>query len=270
MKRILTGAADYCDRLKKSAFHFFCVEDIVETHKPLSSGQQTQQDITVDNIVKNQNRTLRNIRQTLYTRIGKYEFTYRLIKQGRKINEEREWVSSHDDVKVNRDKVATPRAFFARKTVFAPITLLDKERQDLYDYTFLRYDTWRDRRAAVIEAVPKSRGRKQLSVYGDIWIDSEDFTVLKIEADPQSIGLYPQLKKLAKQLRTRLILTLETEFGEINKGIRFPTLVRSLEKYKGGRIISEHKGQVGWERTRTVFTYKQYRFFSVEMDVSVQ
>lgn len=270
LKRILEGAAEYCERLKTSAFHFFCVEDIVETHKPLTSGQQSQQDISVADQAKNRNRALRRIRETLYTNVEKYEFTYRLIKQGNKINEEREWVSSHDNVKVDRDKVASPRAFFARKAVFAPVTLLDKDRQSLYDYTFLRHDSWQNRRAAVIEVVPKANTGMPLAVYGDVWIDTLDFSVLKIEAHPQSIGLYKELKKLAKKLRTRLILTLETEFGELNNGIRFPTLISSLEKYKGGRIISGHKGQIGWERTRTVFKYKHYRFFNVEMDVSVQ
>jgi hypothetical protein len=270
LNRYLAGVSQYCEKIKKSAFHFFCKESIAETRIPLTSRQQDIPDIGVADMRLRPARALRNVREKVYTQVNKYEFTYRLIKQGVRIKEEREFLSSHDNVKVARNNKKVPRAFFSQKAVFAPITLFDHSRQALYDYTFLRYEQWQGRPAIVIEATPKDPQKEKSTVYGDVWIDKEDFSVLKIEADPNSIMGYEQLKGLAKKLRTRLKLSLETEFGLLHHGIRFPTSVRSLEKYKGGRLISKHKGSAGWERTRTIFSYKDYRFFDVKVDVSVQ
>jgi hypothetical protein len=92
---------------------------------------------------------------------------------------------------------------------------------------------------------------------------------LKIEADPKSIRGYAALKELATKLRTRLHLSLEIDFDRRQKGIRFPTQIRFLEKYKGGRVIYTNQGSKGWERTRTEFDYSDYQFFNVQTDVTV-
>jgi hypothetical protein len=52
-------------------------------------------------------------------------------------------------------------------------------------------------------------------------------------------------------------------------GIRFPTKTHMLEKYKGGRFVLKYKGSKGWERNRTTFTYDDYRFFEVKVEVSI-
>jgi hypothetical protein len=77
MTRILQGAADYCQRLKQSAFHFYCREKIHETRNPLAK----------------RNFVLRQIRAWEKLQIKSYLFGYRLIKQGNKIIEERDWIS---------------------------------------------------------------------------------------------------------------------------------------------------------------------------------
>jgi len=269
---ILAGAAAYCDRLKLSAFHFFCQEGIVETRIPLTkaesgSSAESMRDrlrFTLPAQMVN-SRSMKDM-----DRVYKYKFSYRLLKNGADIKEEREWLSSHDNVRVGREKVAAPRAFFSEKAVFAPITLLAKDRQQLYHYSFLRYDRLKGRRTAVIEVIPKNPDNGAPSVYGDVWIDMEDFTVLKIKADPRSIVGYLQLKELAKKLNTRLFLSLETEFGMLSGGIRFPTRVLSLEQYKGGQLISQFKRSKPWERARTEFTYSDYQFFNVKTDVSIE
>jgi hypothetical protein len=245
MKHILQGAADYCQRLKQSVFHFYCREKIVETRMPLSRIDKTK------------------------IQIKSYLFGYRLIKQGNQIREERDWISSWDKKKVNRDQVVNTNSFFSVKAVFAPITILDRTRQDKYNFQFIRFDERKGRRMAVIEALPK-KPLETGTLYGTLWIDMEDFSLLKIEAGPKSIIGYWQLQKLADKLNTRLHLFLEIDFKYHRKGIRFLTKVSFLERYKGGRNVSWHRGQDGWIRTRTRFTYSDYRFFSVQTDVTVQ
>jgi hypothetical protein len=265
---ILAGAAGYCDKLKGSALHFICQEEIVVNRKPLTAAGKIDPHISTADLKKRPDNALETIRRKAYERAYKHVFSYRLIKKGRDIKEEREWLSSKDNKQVNREEVAKTSAFFSEKPIFAPITLLDRRRQDKYDYRFIRYDKLNGRPAAVIEAMPRD-AEKNSTIYGDIWIDSEDFSVLKIEADPRSILGYKSLKELARKLRTKLLLSLEIEFGKARSGIRFPTQVKMMEKYKGGRIISQHRGPKGWERTITLFNYNDYQFFSVEVDVTV-
>lgn len=272
MKRILDGAANYCERLKQSAFHFFCQESIVENRTPLDFTRRDKMDIRQrqKNIL---NRSRMNpLRKGMGTQVNKYVYTYRLIKNRDKIKEEREWLSSMDNIKKDRNQVVKPQAFLSSKAVFAPITLLDRNRQSKYKYTFQRYAKRKGRRTAVLEAVPKDilQTGKESTVFGLIWVDMEDFSVLKIEAYPESIRGYNLLKKLALKLRTRIYLSLETEFDHLHDGIRFPTQILSIEKYKGGRMISRYKGNHGWERTRTFFNYKDYRFFNVKTEVSAR
>jgi len=118
------------------------------------------------------------------------------------------------------------------------------------------------------EIIPKYQ-EEENSIYGNVWIDLEDYSILKIEADPRSINGYQSLKNLEKRLNARLFLTLEIQFDEVRNGIRFPTEVLLLEKYKGGRYVSTYKGSEGWERNRTTFSYTDYRFFDVKVEVSI-
>jgi hypothetical protein len=273
MQKIMDGVAGYCQKLKQSAFHFFCTETVSEVHKALDNPDRKGHALDIS--VQTENRYVpfkavkTDLKKKHLAKITKYKFTYRLIKQQQRIREEREWLSSHNDVKVDGNSIVKPNAFVSSKAVFGPITILDRSRQGLYKYTFLRYDNFKGRRAAVIEAIPRKIDKNTNSVYGDIWIDMEDFSVLKIAADPKSIRGYSQLMKIADNLRTRLYFSLELEFGQIRDGIRFPTKVTNVEKYKGGRNISRFWGPEGWVRTRTEFSYDDYRFFNVKVDVSI-
>ena len=268
MKRILQGAADYCDRLKKSAFHFYCREKIHETRIPISDAEHIDPNIDIVSQKKKADVAMTKLRTQAYTQVKGYVFGYRLIKQGNRIKEERDWISSTDNIQVERNQVTNPSIFFSEKALFAPITLLDRSRQGYYDYRFIRFDNYKNRRAALIKAVPGKKNKTD-SIYGNIWIDMEDFSVMKIEADPRSIRGYDKLKQLAIKLRTRLYLSLVSEFDELRAGIRFPTKVNMLEKYKGGRIISSFRVQRRRERTRPESVYSDYRFFSVQTDVTV-
>jgi VWFA-related protein len=271
MKNILQGAADYCQRLKQSAFRFYCQEQIVEARASLIKTGTYETDISSAIHIEDLPHYQRYLigRRRGKTHIKGYLFGYRLIKQGNQIKEERDWISSRDNKKVKRDQVVKTNTFFSEKAIFAPITILDYTRQDKYNFKFIRFDERKGRQVAVIEAQPKNPV-ETATIYGTLWIDMEDFSLLKIEADPKSIRGYGMLKKLAAKLRTRLLLSLEIDFDRQQKGIRFPTKVSFLEKYKGGRIISMYQGPKGWERTRTRLSYYDYQFFSVHTDVTVQ
>ena len=265
---LLDNAAGYCEKLINSAFHFLCNEKIVESRSTLNTGEADSSDINQLSSYVRWTTPPMGFFKDEVERVNTYTFSYRLLKSGTKIQEEREWLSSKDNIPLSRDQVVKPTTFFSQRAIFAPLTLLARERQDRYDFRFLRFDTRKDRRAAVIEAIPKYQ-EEENSIYGTVWIDLEDYSILKIEADPRSINGYQSLKNLEKKLNARLFLTLEIQFDELREGIRFPTEVLMLEKYKGGRYISIYKGPEGWERNRTTFSYTDYQFFDVKVEVSI-
>lgn len=266
---LLDNAAAYCELLKNSAFHFLCNEKIVESRTSLNTGAPISDDINeLSGYVRWSTRRPIGFFKDEVERVKTYTFSYRLLKSGTKIREEREWLSSKDNIPISRDQVVKPTTFFSQRAIFAPITLLARERQDRYYFRFIGFDTRKDRRAAVIEAIPKYQ-EEENSIYGNVWIDLEDFSVLKIEADPRSINGYHFLKQIEKRLNARLFLTLEIHFDKLRDGIRFPTEVLMLEKYKGGRYVSIYKGTKGWERNRTTFAYDDYQFFDVKVEVSI-
>ncbi len=265
---LLDNAAGYCEKLKNSAFHFFCNEKIVEAWSSLNAGEDDFTDINeLSGYVRWTTRRMGFLEDEIKA-VKTYTFSYRLLKKGAEIQEEREWLSSKDNIPVSWDQVVKPTTFFSQRAIFAPLTLLARERQERYDFRFIGFDTRKDRRAAVIEAIPKYQEEED-SIYGKVWIDLEDYSVLKIEADPRSIKGYQSLKNLEKKINARLFLTLEIQFDEVREGIRFPTEVLMVEKYKGGRYVSTYKGPEGWERNRTTFNYTDYRFFDVKVEVSV-
>jgi hypothetical protein len=265
---LLDNAAAYCEKLKNSVFHFFCKEKIVESRNSLYPGVNISTEISDRSVY-----TQRNVRPMGFftgevTAVKTYTFSYRLLKSGTKIREEREWLSSKDNIPISRDQVVKPTTFVSQRAIFAPLTFLARERQDRYHFRFIRFDTRKDRSTAVIEVIPKYQEQEN-TIYGNVWIDLADYSVLKIEADPRSINGYQSLKKIEKQLNARLFLTLEIQFDKLRDGIRFPTDVLMLETYKGGRYVSTYKGPEGWERNRTTFTYTDYRFFDVKVEVSI-
>jgi hypothetical protein len=265
---LLDNAAAYCEKLKHSVFHFFCKEKIVESRCSLYSGVNFSTEISDRSFYRQRNARPMGFFTDEVTAVKTYTFSYRLLKSGTKIREEREWLSSKDNIPIARDQVVKPTAFFSQRAIFAPLTLLARERQDKYYFRFIRFDTRKDRNAAVIEVIPKYQEQEN-TIYGNVWIDLEDYSVLKIEADPTSINGYQSLIKIKKQLNARLQLTLEIQFDKLRDGIRFPTEVHMLEKYKGGRYVSKYKGADGWERNRTIFTYNDYQFFDVNVEVSI-
>jgi len=268
LDNILLGVADYCDRLKQSVFHFYCKEKIVETRLPLTDADMKNPYIDEATMKKGVVRALDDMRNKAYTKVSGYLFGYRLLKKGSNITEERDFISSRDNVKVDRDQVVKTNAFFSEKAVLAPITIFDRSRQSKYEFKFHGVDKYHGRRAAVVEAAPKNPV-ETATIYGRVWIDTSDFSVMKIEANPKSIRSYDLLKDFARKIRTRLKLSLEIEFDKLYKGIRFPTKVSMMEKYKGGQIIRKYRGVRGWERTRTEFHYNDYQFFDIKTDVEI-
>jgi hypothetical protein len=276
LEQLLAGVANYCEKLKVAAFHYTCKEKTVETQKPLRTSRGLQEDIslTQDDPFNQGVSGWVHREEAVSDKILSHQFNYRLIKLGKQVKEERDIIIPEGEVEQampaetkTTAEIVKGLRFVTSKAVFGPITLLAAERQVKYNFRLLEYEEVRGRRTAVLEAFPKDE-KDSLFIYGKVWIDSEDFSVLKIKANPNSILGYERLRKFADQLGTRLLITLETDFFNLREGIRFPTRIHFEELYKGGPFISRRSGPKGWTRTETFTTYADYLFFDVKTDVS--
>jgi hypothetical protein len=278
LEGLLKGAAQYCEKLKKAAFHYLCKEKIVETQKPLSIGTDAQNDVAAISNDMFYKRAYGWVQREIVdqTKIQKNEYNYRLKKIRDLVKEEREVLvettgeeEPPPPVILDINEIRKSIRFLSSKAVFGPITLLDAQRQKKYDFRLLGHQELKGRPTAIIEAYPKNEKDAQF-IYGKVWIDREDFSVLKIKANPNSILGYDKLKKLAEELNTRLFLDLETEFFKYRDGIRFPTQIHFGESYKGGLFIRQFRGAKKWTRTDNLTSYYDYLFFNVDMDVVYQ
>ncbi|MCP4156618.1 MAG: outer membrane lipoprotein-sorting protein [bacterium] len=276
LQKLLEGAAGYCEKLKKAAFHYTCKEKIVETLKPFTRVSNIDKDIAKSGIDRNQVLHIQAPRRSMNAiKNDKYVFNYLLLKKGQNVKEDRDLLSmklsKNEKGKAKKDTEAIIKGirFLSRKAVFGPITLLSAERQAKYNFRLLNYAKLKGRKVAVIEALPKKENAA-IFLYGKIWLDTGDFSILKIKANPNSILGYKKLLDLAGELNARLRLNLETEFYKLREGIRFPTMVRFDENYKGGTFITQHMGTKGWERSKTIINYVKYLFYNVGVDVSYE
>jgi hypothetical protein len=278
LEELLKGAAGYCEKLKKAAFHYLCKEKVVETQEPLALGAEDPSDATANPYGDAYARASGWVQREIVdqTKIQKSEHNYRLKKIGDQVKEEREAIAdlvsekeTLPPVLLDMNELRKSLRFLSSKAVFGPITLLEAQRQDRYHFRLLGHEELENRPTAIIEAFPKNEKDSQF-IYGKVWIDREDFSVLKIKANPNSIRGYDKLIKLAEELNTRLFLDLETEFFKYRGGIRFPTQIHFEESYKGGLFIRQFRGSRQWTRTNTFTTYSDYLFFNVDMDVVYQ
>ncbi|MCK4835181.1 MAG: hypothetical protein KAT17_01005, partial [Candidatus Aminicenantes bacterium] len=267
---ILEGAAAYCHELKQAGFHYICKEKVVESLSIFEPS--TVSDISLyENRASERDMMNRSQPKLGFKRrlVNKYLFDYQIIKDEKGIKEQRILLSKQKK-KVKKENTGLKiKAFLTEKAVFAPVTLLANERQKFYEFRFVKYEKLKGVRCAVIEVLPRSKSNAQF-IYGQVWIDTSDYSIVKIKANPRSIVGYNKLQYIARSLGSKLFLSLEISFNKIYQGIRFPDSVVLSELYKGGIQIYRKIGPKGWERNRTEYSYKDYQFFVVGLKVSAE
>ena len=101
-------------------------------------------------------------------------------------------------------------------------------------------------------------------LYGKVWVKRKDYSILKIEFEPESLGNYQTILAIAKKINAKPRLILESEYDYEKNGIRFPSSYLVRESYisrRGGRRFN---------RSETKVTYKDYKFFTVATDVEIK
>jgi hypothetical protein len=182
LEKYLKGAAEYCERLKQRAFHFICKEKVSIIIKELNlKAKYTHW--------KGAPRSkFWNIRQHTES----YLFDYQLINNKGQITEQRRLISrnSINDKKFSVKNMVS--SFLSEKAIFGPHTMLSKKRQNKFKYEILKTKRNKNQRIVVIKVIPKKEEEVFFSS-GEVWIDTENFSVRKIRVVPRYIEGYEKL-----------------------------------------------------------------------------
>jgi tetratricopeptide (TPR) repeat protein len=248
LNKILPGVAAYCDRMQNSVFRFFCKEIVSE-----------KIDHTTDiRLIKRFWSNIFNNR-LIYPEINKYVFEYQLSKKGNKVMETRRLVKKNGDKKNESDaKLKNPVRQY-EKLIFGPIAMLSSFWQKQFYYKVLGEEKLWKSKAVVLEALPLSRNEKN-HLFGKIWIDKSDFTVMKIQWYPRSISFAGTIEKNAFYMEAVPAVKFYAEFKNKKKGVRFPSKFVLEEAYLN------KKGQKYPRRYQEIIM-KNYIYYIVASEV---
>ena len=251
LKVILKKCAEYCERLTNSALFFVCKETIKEE---IYQGHFARSpSITVSGNIRIRGSGGRNIERNAYV------YDYQLIKKGEKVEESRILLEENGKKKYEKNALLKTKRFYSKRSVFGPVGLLSKKWQDKYDYKIIKEKTIEGRKAFVIEAKPKMEIEGKPN-YGKIWIDKEDFSILKIEIEQESLAGFERLEQQIKKRKIKPLFTITHNYFIEKEGIRFPSKTVFEEKYIGRR-----RRRI--KASKTNITYDNYRFFVVDVKV---
>lgn len=256
LKKILKKCADYCEKLANSSLYFVCNEKVKEeifrpppvyvigdrtysfgisgrTYSTAVAGRLTQKNVCV--------------------------YDYQLIRKNFEINEKRILIKENGKKKNKKDARLKTRIFVHSNLIFGPVGLLSEFWQQYYEYKIIKKGKFQRNKVLVIEATPIPY-MKTSNLYGRIWVREDDFSIVKIEWEQESIKNYELIEEFAKKLNAKPELEFLAEYAFEKNGIRFPSKCSITETYirqRGGR----------YTRSKTTITYKDYKFFTVKTEV---
>jgi len=259
LETILKKCAEYCEKLSNSVLDFVCIENINE------------------NFFYNYRKGHYFINQLIETDAkNTYSYDYQLIRKDKKIREQRMLLEVNGkEIKHKKAPLITQR-FSHERVIFGPTGLLSQYWQQYFNYRITGEEIWNGINVIIIEATPNDPDKVE-HLYGKIWVDKNDYSILKIDWNPKSLGNFFNVLVLAKKFRTKPIITFSSEYGFGQKGIRFPSKYSIKEEYilNNNRLIDVlfPKGLKKTNRftmSETVVTYEDYKFFTVEYEVKYE
>lgn len=262
---ILEKTAEYCQKLSAASFDFICEETIQETHYNFA-GDPRWSVLTLmgpqHEIVKriwfpewDPGRTQRNF----------YLCDYLFVRNGHASAERRIILQENDRKMPDRSRLLEERRFTALNPLLAAVQVLGKDRQSLFYFRLLGKDSIRNRKARVVEAMPKA-GNTQGVEYAQFWIDQENFQILRSEIQGIPLEGYDDVLEDCIHFKIRPYLLTTHAYNVEKNGVCFPSK-------SAIRVEYPRAGEFNKDRTlklRIDMTYDKYEFFSVETEERIK
>ena len=178
-----------------------------------------------------------------------------MIKKGDKLEEKRTLIKEGKKKRNVEDAELKIEGIKTKFLAYGPVGFLSWYWQYYFQYEIAGKDKINGKKAIVIEAAPTEE-REDNYYSGKIWVDENDYSILKIEWVPKYIKGYEEDVTGGVKRNVRWAASYEVE----KNGIRFPSKQLIEEVF-----ITE----AGKEYPSNLITiiYDNYKFFMVEVDV---
>jgi hypothetical protein len=252
LPRILEKTASYCKRLEQASIYYFCKEKIKETIYPIPKkyrGARTSRVGIHGEFSKFHNKS---------SIVNEFLYEYQIIRKGKKEKERR--ILLKENGKDKNKKKARLKTYCFKYTAIVLYPLVFKEsEQEYYRFKILAKEKWKHRSVYVIQVLPRPGIQKNL-LWGKFWVDEKEFSILKVEISPKSIGNYYKIKHRAMALNSKPRITIIIDYTIEKNSIRLPGQFLIEEAYitPGGTKIL---------LAEIMVHYDDYKFFSVGVDV---
>jgi TonB family protein len=258
---LMARIADYCGKLENAALYFFCREKIEEKLNPNHQFVSISVKI-IDPFEKGLLEGHLGAESLSGSRSGEktsFTYDYQVIQKDGRIQERRILVEENN--RALRDEGAYPKTkrFYINKAIYGPIGLLAREEQPLYNYGLLNEETIKGRQALVIDVRPK-RPSPLKPVYGKVWVDKKDASILKMSIEAESLAGYERISADYESRGIKPAISIEIDYGFEKNGLRFPSRITLKEAYSDTK-----EGQAKMSEMRV--DYNKYKFFKVGTEV---
>ncbi len=241
---ILKKSAKYCEKLEKTTFYFTCKEEVADIY--FIKGKKVKDDLYLHD----------------------YQI---LMEENGKMSEKREPVRKTSHKKKRKKKKKEDEKFFltnffSEYPFLMPVTMLARENQKNYRYQLLSKEKVGKVKTFKLSVEPKKKGVGGIN-HGVVWVDEKDGSVVKIELNPSSLIGIRALKATARRKGTRIRVT-DIHWYDVKKNtVRFPSRTE-ISEINLARHGGDTKQPEEVEHSRTVFAYKNYLFFNVNVNVT--
>ena len=257
---LLIKASEYCRKLNGAALYFICLEEIVETIDPnLDVKKPFVPMITWtagSPSGRNQSITTASYKKIKHTLL----YDYQCIRDKGETTERRTLLQE-DKKKLDEQNAALKTTIIVYEMpLFGPAGIFGERVRPQFDYSVVGREKFEKKPVVVVQAVPKPDAPPGRDLYGKAWIDPGSGDIVKIEWSPSRVGHFEIFKERGEIFKLEPRLTLTSVFEVTKNGLRFPTRFVAEEAYLNAR------GRA-FVRSTTVVTYKDFKFFTVEVDV---
>jgi len=258
---LMARIADYCGKLENAALYFFCREKIEEKLNPNHQFVSISVKI-IDPFEKGLLEGHLGAESLSGSRSGEktsFTYDYQVIQKDGRIQEKR--ILLEENGRALRDEGAYPKTkrFYINKAIYGPVGLLAQEEQPLYNYGLLNDETIKGRQAFVIDVRPK-RPSPLIPVYGKVWVDTKDASILKMSIEAESLAGYERISADYESRGIKPMISIEIDYGFEKNGLRFPSRITLKEAYSDTK-----EGQAKMSEMRV--DYNKYKFFKVGTEV---
>jgi hypothetical protein len=186
---------------------------------------------------------------------------YLLVKKGDNVEERRILLQKDGRPMPDRETQLEERKYSVLRPLFAPLGLLARDRQPLFNFTLLQEEMVNKKKAYLIEAAPKSSDAAGIQ-NARIWVDAKTFQILQCEIEGIPLEGYEDILEECVRFNVEAFFTTTYVYQIERKGVLFPSRATIRVAYKDA--------QTSLKKLKTEMTYKKYKIFTVETEEQVK